>query len=110
MDIMKAKQMREVIAMLAVLHTLAAAPTRSTADPGSANPGVPWPATDALGRTLPTPGETGPPRPDRFVGIFYFLWHDEAGGRSPHWDGPYDVARILAQDPDALKKPDSPLW
>ena len=38
--------------------------------------GVPWPATDALGRKLPTVGEAPSPRPDRFVGIFYFLWHE----------------------------------
>ncbi|MGC8668009.1 MAG: hypothetical protein ACP5VE_07850 [Chthonomonadales bacterium] len=74
------------------------------------NPGVPWPATDELGRTLPDAGEVGPPKSGRFVGIFYFLWHDNRGGKSPNWDGPYDVSRILAADPDALKKPHSPLW
>jgi hypothetical protein len=68
-------------------------------------PGVPWPATDALGRPLPLSSEVGAPRGDRFVGIFYFLW---LGERSNY--GPLDVSRILAQDPDALKKGDSPLW
>ena len=47
---------------------------------------------------------------DRWVGIFYFLWHNQPGGKSPNWNGPYDVARILASDPAALAKPDSPLW
>jgi hypothetical protein len=74
------------------------------------NPGVSWPATDALGRSLPTPEEVGGPRKDRFVGIFYFLWLNERNNKSPYWDGPYDVSRILAKDPDAMKKPDSPLW
>lgn len=74
------------------------------------NPGVPWPATDALGRSLPDPKEVGPPKAGRFVGIFYFLWHDNRGGKSPNWNGPYDVSRILAADPDALEKPHSPLW
>ncbi len=74
------------------------------------NPGTPWPATDALGRTLPLAEKVGPPRTDRFVGIFYFLWHNNPGGKSPHWDAPYDIARILAKDPDALTKPASPLW
>ncbi|HSW47060.1 MAG TPA: hypothetical protein VLM89_15965, partial [Phycisphaerae bacterium] len=72
--------------------------------------GTPWPAIDALGRSLPTPAEVGQPKPDRFVGIFYFLWLNERANKSPHWDGPYDVSRILEKDPDALKKPDSPLW
>ncbi len=64
-----------------------------------------WAATDALGRTLPTPEEVGPVRPDRNVGIFYFLTHNPGGERPPN-----NIAEILAQDPDALRKPDSPLW
>lgn len=75
----------------------------------SANPGVPWPATDALGRSLPTAGEVGPPKPDRFVGIFYFLTHTE-GPRDGKAKEPLNIAKILKQDPDVLKKPDSPLW
>ena len=69
------------------------------------NPGTPWPATDALGRRLPLAAEVGPPREGRFVGIFYFLW---CGDRFDY--GPYDVTKILARDPAALQKPDSPLW
>ncbi len=74
------------------------------------NSGTPWPATDALGRRLPLAAEVGAPRTDRFVGIFYFLWQStEVRSGAP--DGrPYDVSRILAQDPDALKQPASPLW
>jgi hypothetical protein len=75
----------------------------------SAAPGVPWPATDALGRSLPTPAEVGPLKVGRFVGIFYFLTHNE-GPRPGHPGDPLNVANILAQDPDALNKPDSPLW
>jgi hypothetical protein len=74
------------------------------------NPGVPWPATDALGRKLPLESEVGPVRSNRFVGIFYFLWHNQTGGRNPNGEGPYDIGRILAKDPGALSKPDSPLW
>ena len=73
-------------------------------------PGVPWPATDGVGRSLPLADEVGPVRGDRFVGIFYFLWHSAPAGKSPHWDGPYDITRILARDPEALSHPDSPLW
>ncbi len=73
------------------------------------NPGVPWPATDALGRSLPLASEVGLPKANRFVGIFYFIDHLNW----PHSDllgGPYDVAKILQRDPAALSKPDSPLW
>jgi hypothetical protein len=76
---------------------------------GQVNPGMPWPATDALGRQLPMAEEVGPPRPGRQVAIFYFLTH-QACGKSAWDDRPYDVSRILAEDADALKKPDSPLW
>ncbi|HPU32801.1 MAG TPA: hypothetical protein PK184_08900 [Phycisphaerae bacterium] len=64
-----------------------------------------WTATDALGRTLIDHEQAGPPRPDKFVGIFYFLWLGQHGT-----DGPYDITKILAQEPDALRNPSSPLW
>ncbi len=83
---------------------------QNTDDARQINPCTPWPAVDALGRELPSPEQVGPPRTDRFVGIFYFLWHNQRDGKSPHWNGPYDVSRILAADADALKKPGSPLW
>lgn len=68
-------------------------------EPGS------WVGTDALGRSLPTPGEAGPPRAGRHAGIFYFLTHNPRGSRTPN-----NIAEILAQDPGILSKPDSPLW
>ncbi len=73
-------------------------------------PGVPWPATDLLGRNLPLIDEAGPLRKDRFVGIFYFLTHDNPIGIAPGTDGPYDISKIIARDPQALLHPDSPLW
>lgn len=64
-----------------------------------------WTATDALGRTLPTYAQVGPPRKDRYVGLFYFLWlgTDVRGG-------PYDISRIIAQHPNAMQHTDDPLW
>lgn len=64
-----------------------------------------WVATDSLGRSLPTFEEVGSPRSEKFVGIFYFLWLGQHGNR-----GPYDITKILAQDPTAINNPDSPLW
>ena len=64
-----------------------------------------WVATDALGRSISTNDQAGSPRQGKFVGVFYFLWlgqHDKGG--------PYDVTKILQQDPDAMQKPNSPLW
>ena len=64
-----------------------------------------WVATDALGRVVPTNDKVGPPRKDRFVGAFYFLWLGEHGT-----GGPYDITKILAKDPNAINDPKSPLW
>jgi hypothetical protein len=37
--------------------------------------GEQWVATDALGRALPLATDVGAPRADRYVGVFYWLWH-----------------------------------
>ena len=103
------KNRRTVTSLLLIILS-APAMAHAQNPPTSTIPGVPWPAVDALGRKLPTPEEAGPPRPDRFVGIFYFLWLNERHNSSPNWKGPYDVARILKADPEAIHKPDSPLW
>lgn len=50
-----------------------------------------WAATDALGRSLPLAGEAPKPRPGKFVGVFYFLWHGQHGT-----DGPYDNTKTIA--------------
>lgn len=64
-----------------------------------------WVGTDSLGRVLPTSAEVGGPKPDRCVGMFYFLWH---GAHSN--DGPFDITRILAQYPEALQDANHPAW
>ena len=64
-----------------------------------------WVATDGLGRELPGYSEVGPPREDRFVGIFYFLWLGQHGT-----GGPYNITEILRRHPDAMETPASPPW
>lgn len=90
--------------LLAALCVVGASPVTA-----QDNPGVPWPATDALGRTLPLASEVGLTKPNHFVGIFYFINHTDAP-RSPQLDGPFDVAKILARDPGAATNAASPLW
>lgn len=55
-----------------------------------------WIATDALGRTLPDGTACGAPRPDKQVGIFYFLWLGEHGAGQAKV---HDISRILAANP-----------
>ncbi|MBN2307505.1 MAG: hypothetical protein JXR94_00955 [Candidatus Hydrogenedentes bacterium] len=49
-----------------------------------------WVATDALGRTQPGSDEAGPPRDDKWVGIFYWTWH------TPNRGGPNDNTKLIA--------------
>jgi hypothetical protein len=107
----KDHNMRTALAFgVSIAFSLSGLAAQAQAPSASSVPGTPWPATDGLKRKLPLSEETGTLRPNRFVGIFYFLWLNEIHNKSPNWQGPYDVSRILAQDPDALKKPASPLW
>ncbi|QEH34103.1 hypothetical protein OJF2_26370 [Aquisphaera giovannonii] len=101
---------RRVAALALALALALAAPVQGLAS--EPVPGVPWPATDAAGRSLPVAGEPGVPgpRPGRTVAMFYFLWHNDPRGMSPPGSGPFDVSRILGADPDALRKPTSPPW
>lgn len=58
----------------------------------------PWAATDGRGRNVPGAKECGPPRADRFVGIFYFIWmgtHEQ--------QGPYNITEILKQPAQSRK-------
>ncbi|MCP4640755.1 MAG: hypothetical protein GY851_09995 [bacterium] len=64
-----------------------------------------WDATDALGRRLPGVVETGPPRANRAVGVFYFLWLGEHGQTGPH-----DIPKILEANPGAFSDASHPAW
>src|SRR5437879_3644527 len=100
--------MRAYFWLIFLLTGITGSPILAATDDG--NPCTPWPAVDALGRALPLSKEVGPPRTGRFVGMFYFLWHRDVPRRSATEPGPLDIAKIKTQDPDALKKPASPLW
>ena len=64
------------------------------------------PATDAVGRRLPTHDEVGDVRPDRFVGLFYWTWHTNfAKGMDA-----FDVTKFLAEHPAAIDDYDDPAW
>ncbi|MDD2598753.1 MAG: hypothetical protein PHO37_05970 [Kiritimatiellae bacterium] len=74
-----------------------------------------WVAIDALGRALPAGEKTGGLRPDRCVGVFYYIWHgahgysNEGGGHDQNkvkvpvgkdLEAPYDITKILQQPKD----------
>lgn len=64
-----------------------------------------WGAYDAMDRVLSTYEDVGPPRADRTVGLFYFLWHIPLAT-----GGPWDITKILAKHPDAMQDTDHPAW
>ena len=64
-----------------------------------------WVATDGLDRRIATHDKVGPLREGKQLAMFYFLWHG-AHGQS----GPHDISKVLIADPEAMKKPNSPLW
>jgi hypothetical protein len=97
--------------LICLFHDLSAAEPSIAAEPLPL-PVASWPATDGLGRRLPVLGDVDVPpiRQGRFVGLFYFLWHNNPPGGHPEGIGPFDISKILARDPDAAKHSDSPLW
>lgn len=52
-----------------------------------------WVATDGAGRVVPGHEETGPPKDEKWVGIFYWTWH------RPHTGGPNDNTKIIGDVP-----------
>jgi len=69
-------------------------------------------ATDALGRKLPSYAEVGGPKPNRYVGLFYWQWHGP-----DRWGADYNVTEFMKTHPgfkdfQAHPKggPDYPTW
>ena len=54
-----------------------------------------WMATDALGRRLSDYKQTGPVKTEKWVGLFYYIWH---AGHAPT-DTIYDNTKILKKNP-----------
>lgn len=65
-----------------------------------------WTAVDALGRALPNNEAVGDVRENKFVGIFYWTWHESIGLSTPV----YDVTKIIAKDPKAATDIKNPGW
>lgn len=64
-----------------------------------------WEAVDMLGRPVSLFEETGPPREERTIGLFYFLWMGSHVNGGPH-----DVSKILAAHPEAIEDKNHPAW
>ncbi len=68
--------------------------------------GVNHPATDNLGRKLPTYEEVGDVREDKIVAMFYWTWHVGHSTKNKA----YDLSKIIAGHPEMVHDWDHPLW
>lgn len=78
--------------MFATVFTVMLCAAAATAEPVDLYADT-WVATDALGRNQPDFTTCGPPKKDKWVGIFYWTWHHG----SP--DGPNDNTKIIGDTP-----------
>ena len=69
------RRLENIFILALILLLFSTANLFSQNSPQNRGFGETWVATDALGRTLPTYNQTGLPRANKFVGIFYWLWH-----------------------------------
>ena len=92
--------MRRVISIFSLAFMLFVA-----VDAMAQNYGNGLPATDALGRKLPTAEEVGAPRKDKYVGLFYWTWHTNFSN--------LDVcipSQVIGKHPSAAYNYDHPAW
>ena len=96
---MKKRILGTAFFVLAILSGLTAQQT--------GNYGNGLPATDALGRKLPTWDEAGSQRKGKQVGLFYWTWHtDDVATFSPV----LNITQILKQYPEAASNANHPAW
>jgi hypothetical protein len=66
-----------------------------------------WTATDGLGRKLPDAPETGMPKKDKFVGMFYWTWHTDGNAT---FSPVMNITEILLKYPEAATDANHPAW
>lgn len=66
----------------------------------------PLAGTDNLGRVLPLNSSVGSPKPNKKVGLFYFLWHGESGTSGNYWD----LSEIVPNHPEVLQDHNNKFW
>ena len=87
--------MQSRLAALLLPLMLTAAATGQSASPVVGIDTADLAATDGLNRTLPTFADVGPPKPRRWVGLFFWQWH----GNLRHVPGQWDMTEFLRSHP-----------
>ncbi len=78
----------------------------SLIDANAQSAGVNYPATDDLGRKLPTYAEVGDVRDGKVVAMFYWTWHVGHSSKNKA----YDLSKIIKGYPDMVHDWDHPRW
>jgi hypothetical protein len=63
--------------------------------------------TDDLGRILPLNNSVGNPKPNKKVGLFYFLWQGVDNNISENY---WDLSEIVANHPEVLEDHNNKFW
>ena len=93
--------------LLLILVFTAISQMQLSAQSPEINPGTNLPATDALGRKLPSYRESGASKPGKYAALFYWTWHtDDHSSFSPV----LNVTQILNQYPEAALDANHPAW
>lgn len=64
--------------------------------------------TDGLGRVLPQQEQVGPPKKNRQVVLFYFLWQGDVS--SPTSENYWDLTELSLKHPEVFQDFDHPKW
>ncbi len=92
----------------------AAAVVLGTLSAGARTPGDQWGLTDALGRTSRSHAEAGDKDPGRFVGMFYWTWHqstdDSTGAKDNKRVKVKNIREVLEEHPEAIRDYWHPAW
>ena len=64
-----------------------------------------WAAVDGLGRTVSDYGSVGEPRKNKFVGVYFWTWHNHFAGSPAR-----NLSQLIAANPEARNDFDHPAW
>lgn len=92
------------ICLSMAVTSVAAQTDTSTVELGTVSPDT-WAAVDGLGRTVSSYSEVGETRTDKYVGVFFWSWHD-------YWSSyePRNITQIISANPEARNDLDHPAW
>ena len=116
-DVIRIATLR-VLAFVVFIGILSAGLTRElayqtlSAEPSESPNALSWNAVDDFGRLVSDPADARPLRPEKKVGLFYFLWFEDSTSipvdknRPADSPAPYNITAIQRRDPNPTQKDD----